>query len=145
VTNNTAVSLTVDYAVMSLISPSGAVQSTPGGWQDMLPEPYPAAITLAPGQTAEYIAGGLYAVGQVGDTAELAFWTEYSSFPHGVVAGAGNLGNAAEYSYSLFRHPPSMTSSTFPFAHNACTRRILHTRRRQTLGTRSSAALPCSI
>jgi MYXO-CTERM domain-containing protein len=82
VTNNTAATLTVDYAVLGLISPDGAFQGT-GGWSTgILPEPYPAAITLAPGQSAEYVSSGdVYAVGPVGDTAEISFWTEYSSFP----------------------------------------------------------------
>jgi hypothetical protein len=152
VTNNTDVSLTVDYAVMSLISPDGAVQSTIGGWLGFLPStpgnPTQGALSLAPGQSAEYSAARLYAVGSVGDTAELAFWTEYSSFPAdpnyrgGCGPGAGT--NFATYECAA-GGPSWSKTRTFSLARNASTRRILRTRRREILDMRSSAVPRCSI
>lgn len=76
VLNDTRDTLTLDEAVMSLVSPDGAVGTNGTKWTGFFPRP----ITIAPGQNASYTTGGAWATGPSGDTADIVFWAEYSTY-----------------------------------------------------------------
>lgn len=124
VLNDTSDTLTLDEAAMSLVSSDGAIQTNGTKWTGFFPSP----ITIAPGHSALYTTGGVWAVGPSGDTADIVFWAEYSTYQFRVAGrdeGSGanyadfiNPANDGSGSGFLFctqcAHPPSFLYSPSP-------------------------------